>query len=276
MHKNFFLMLVSLSMLSTTALFGRLNRIRRYTVKHNYKLPIKTSSSDFLQKRASYPHIYTVTIPKSGSHLVTGCLDYLTGRHADWHNNNFLAIDKTKRFSAGHIFHSDPSIEILKQHNYKAIFVYRDPRDILVSTAYWIQNKLEYYPDFVDIKDDLSAIIDRLLSPAGDKHTWNCYKDYLPFTNDKFFLKVKFEDLVGPKGGGSKAAQVATIKRIAAHVGVPFNGKLIDYCADNLFGKPGTFRKGIIGGWKKELTADQKKRASIRLGHAIRQFGYAF
>lgn len=85
------------------------------------------------------------------------------------------------------------------------------------------------------------------------------YKSYLPFIGSKNCLCVKFEDLVGAKGGGSDVLQANAIKQIAEHVNVTLGDKKMLELIGALFGGSTTFKQGQIDGWKKYFTPTVKQ-----------------
>lgn len=73
-----------------------------------------------------------------------------------------------------------------------------------------------------------------------------------PWTQHRDVLHVRFEDLIGPEGGGAADVQRAAVKRIVDHVEAPTDK--IDVVLDHLFGKnENTFRSGQIDAWRKEI-----------------------
>ena len=66
----------------------------------------------------------------------------------------------------------------------------------------------------------------------------------------------KFEDLVGPLGGGCQEKQLATIKHIAQRMGHPINDTKALSIAQQLFGESATFVEGKIGAWKDYFTQE--------------------
>ena len=84
------------------------------------------------------------------------------------------------------------------------------------------------------------------------------YKLYLPWMRVYKFLTIKFEDLIGFAGGGDETKQKLVIANIARHLNIKPQKKLLNKVVKNLFGGTGTFRKGQIGSWRYEFTAEMK------------------
>jgi hypothetical protein len=92
--------------------------------------------------------------------------------------------------------------------------------------------------------------------------------------NYPYALTVRFEDLVGSNGGGDDAKQLATVKAIAKHASIELSEERAQEIASNLFGNKGTFRKGQIGAWKEEFTAEHKDLFKQYGGELLIKLGY--
>jgi sulfotransferase 6B1 len=85
---------------------------------------------------------------------------------------------------------------------------------------------------------------------------------------------VKFEDLIGEKGGGSLPRQQETIIRIAQYLGYKLSQADLQTIIDNLFGGTYSFREGKIGEWKHYFN-DQHKTAFKKIaGQLLIDLGY--
>jgi hypothetical protein len=85
---------------------------------------------------------------------------------------------------------------------------------------------------------------------------------------------VRFEDLVGPQGGGSRDAQIDMLRRLARHLGASVGDEDLTRIADNLFGGTFTFRKGEIGSWRQNLSADHQLQFKRIAGNVLVEMGY--
>jgi hypothetical protein len=143
----------------------------------------------------------------------------------------------------------------------RVIFNFRDPRDACVSKLNWhspenkkITNLTREYLKKVYAKisydDLLSAII------KGDKYLphdivmsdlFRCSRGLLLHPHP---LKVRFEDLVGAKGGGSTERQLRAIASVAKYLGIEATDAMS--VSRNVFDEQSdTFHKGQIGAYKK-------------------------
>jgi hypothetical protein len=95
------------------------------------------------------------------------------------------------------------------------------------------------------------------------------------FLNNPRFFVVRFEDLIGPAGGGNKEKQTETIYKIAEYIGLPITMEVASQYGDELFGDTsGTFRKGQIGSWRTEMNKDQKKWMLDHFGKELIKLNY--
>jgi len=86
-------------------------------------------------------------------------------------------------------------------------------------------------------------------------------------------MKVRFEDLVGPKGGGTDEKQINTTKDIFRYLEI--DGIDSHQIARKIFSETSvTFRKGMIGEYKKVLSTEQIYLFNKLHGDIIRQYGY--
>jgi len=88
-----------------------------------------------------------------------------------------------------------------------------------------------------------------------------------------FFLR--FEDVIGPRGGGLFSDQLATGLRLRDFLGVDMNNADVARGLITSF-RPGAslFRRGQIGGWRQEMAANTAEQ--IRLGYSrfLEAWGY--
>jgi len=160
-----------------------------------------------------------------------------------------------------HTVYSPVATSFFQQNNFKGLMIYRDPRDQVVSLAFHVLKDapnqpafLEHYPAHLVTGKSLSPLIQHVITKISPRY----YSAFLPWIHDPLFCPVRFENLVGRKGGGSTAKQVEEIKKIAAHLEVPLTTNRLGWCLKNIFGQGVTFRAGQIGSWRKHFTAEDK------------------
>jgi hypothetical protein len=165
--------------------------------------------------------------------------------------------------------------------NPKIIFNYRDPRDVIVSMINYLEGRTGAgYGNFFEFE-----IFSSILS---EMKTWEEKIDYA--LRDKSFIaseqfekslwllrhprvcNVSFEELVGPKGGGSRDQQLAAVARIIRHIG---SGQNPESVVDEVYDQDSwTFHKGRTQAWQTRFTARNLDRYRERFGDLLEQYGY--
>ena len=87
---------------------------------------------------------------------------------------------------------------------------------------------------------------------------------------------VKFENLVGESGGGTKDFQVKAIKDVAEFLQLDLKmiSLRIDLLSRELFGRSKTFRKGRIGNWASAMTEKERDLFKSHAGDLVLKLGY--
>ena len=84
-------------------------------------------------------------------------------------------------------------------------------------------------------------------------------------------LSIRFEDLVGGQGGGSRDVQLRTVKRIADWVGSDVD---VESVLERIFGKSKTFTGGKVASWIKEYSESHKDAMKEVTGELLVDLGY--
>lgn len=150
----------------------------------------------------------------------------------------------------------------------KNFLMMRDPRDQLISLASTaIEDPLKREDFLHDVLLDLIEGKQRQV-PWKPRHgatdmmwtlgTVNFYKAFLKWADEPNFCVIRFENLVGPQGGGNEEAQIQEINKIANHLGVTLTSEQVNYILDNIFGETRTFKQGQARSWVKYFTPEIK------------------
>ncbi len=147
------------------------------------------------------------------------------------------------------------------------LFIYRDPRDIAVSMAHYLAKQKDYhvlsaYMESLPPHERLSAVIcGRYPMPVYINDHYRLQGDIrsMMMTYTEWLKKplprvvpISFEEIVGPRGGGDREAQLRAVWRLQLALHVP--GSPADY-ADRFFSEDSaTFRRGRIGSYRDEFT----------------------
>lgn len=187
------------------------------------------------------------------------------------------AMNKKNKAATKHLVYTPEAEAFIKDKTYANFFMIRDPRAQLVSQArtfheHRIGGKKRSVEDIMlDIilarKENFMLSRRHLVNPNLPEHVivaisdlfWleglhGFYSRFLPWMKAENFYTVRFEDLIGQSGGGSKDMQIQEIKNIAQHLGVQLSDKKLNEIVENLFGGTGTFREGQSASWKQYFT----------------------
>lgn len=237
--------------------------------------------------------IFLLSVPKSGSHLIQKCLSLI--------NKEFGITSAQVPIS--HAGFNPENVEYLQNLSKKYQYLFlniRDPRDQIISFIHHVfgpkilnQEPVGYVKHYSVNSRNLS-FDEILLCSICFGSAWyqyfhrqcnnkvdcngilNFYKPYLICLNNPAynFCSIKFENLVGPKGGGSLDLQYAEISKICNHLKLNPTPENIKNIADNLFGDTRTFRDGQIGSWKKHFKQVHKICFKEIAGQLLIDLGY--
>ncbi|GAA4262996.1 hypothetical protein GCM10022255_103540 [Dactylosporangium darangshiense] len=161
------------------------------------------------------------------------------------------------------------------------IYNYRDPRDVLVSMINFLEGRTESgYGNFFEA-EIYSAIL-------ASKPTWEEKIDYalsdpvflghhaferaLWLLNHPKVLNVRYEDLIGERGGGSHARQIETVNRVLQHLGSREDAEAVAATVYNP--DAWSFYRGRTGGWRERFTPRNIARFRERYGDVLECYGY--
>jgi len=231
------------------------------------------------------PPIITIGVPKSGNHLLLKFIGLLTGNTTVAGSHEFVrgygqALDQqdldTRQVLAGQLLYNPDNIELMMQHNFRPIYMMRDPRDQTVSRAHWIRgHEHDHYPaQMLDcpVADTISYLIANQFDNVVDTDT--NYRKLIGWVQHPFVYRTSFEALVGSKGGGSNTLQIREADNIARHLGIRYPRRNRLKAAKELFGQSFTFYKGKIGAWKTEFTDQHKDLFKQTTGQLLIDLGY--
>lgn len=186
------------------------------------------------------------------------------------------------RYGMGQMPYSPELAAAARRRSLRLVVATRDPRDILVS---------QYLLACGDRGHILHAAVTAAPSEAEglalllEDHTDQRGRTkagiarqvdaLLGWTEQPDVLRVRFEDLVGPQGGGDAEAQIAAITNLSQHVGLPVDRVRARQIGDEMFGKGKTFRRGVAGGWRDHFDVESHALLLSRLGDRLERLGYA-
>lgn len=237
------------------------------------------------------PRVLSVSIPKAGTHLLERALCL----HPQLYRKLVPTVTLKElekrggpdglfgRLAPGqvvmaHLRFDRAYPEVLRRHQVETVFLIRDPRDIVVSQVRYVVGRDDHwahdlFASRADPREQLRLAItgDREggLRSLGERLA--AYEGWM----DAASAVVRFEDLVGPQGGGERSRQLATVYRLYRAIGVDAEDALVRSTCERLFSSASpTFRKGTIGQWRESL--DDELRSLVRevAGTSLERFGY--
>ena len=239
------------------------------------------------------------SIPKSGTHLLIAILRAFP-EIRDW--GNFLAStpsftfrelsvkDVRKRIDrfvpnelvGAHLFYDDHIAAYLSEKHIIHYFIYRDPRDIVVSEAYYLSQMNrwhfmhKYFKSLLDQESRITLAIEGLENLPGNRSYPSILHRVSYFTT---WLKkheiyaIKYEDLISTN-------KIETIQQIVDHY---LNVRSLTVNRNELTKKiihsinpynSHTFRTGKSGNWKAVFTERQKDLFKEIAGDLLIELGY--
>jgi sulfotransferase 6B1 len=183
-------------------------------------------------------------------------------------------------FVTAHCVYSPELASLFAGERMRVVCILRDPRDVAVSQMHYIKQKKRHpiHDAFIALPSDnerlLVSIRGGLLGMRELLSLDERYRQFLGWQRDENSVLVKFEDLVGPRGGGSAEAQRSTVERVTRHLGVSVNEETVPSIEEDLFGLGRTFRKGQIGGWREEFSEEHARAAREIAGPLLVELGY--
>ncbi len=229
--------------------------------------------------------LFLISIPKAGTHLlytlaeafgyVAGivCPEWPRPRHwycVEYSNSHTRAtdffIDTVRRSPFGnrhHPFTASP-----------ALFIYRNPLDILVSEAnYYHRDGSTVFGGYLSKR----SFEERLLTLIDDPWLFGSFRDrmagFVPWLEFPNVIPVSFEELVGARGGGDDAVQRRLIWSLQLKLHVP--GAPDAFAAQVFDTESATFNSGQIGSHREKLGERARSRFLELPQDFMRELGYA-
>lgn len=229
-----------------------------------------------------------VSVHKSGTNMLTqaigGSHEQIDGKvnrdEIHPHPEIIKAIKDFKRFGRSHLPYHPRYYEVLWESCGKGIFLYRDPRDCIVSWAHYADD-VKGYKGFINFEvgegkrlADLSIPerIDEILKVA--KFEYGRYVDWLDAPDDVIY-KMTYEDML--------LNRRETFQKLLDWMGEDIIKELeVEFPCSNPEqmirridpGNCNTYRKGTTGDWKNHFTKKHTELFWNTCGDLMEKFGY--
>jgi hypothetical protein len=218
----------------------------------------------------------------SGHHLTA--YDFARNGRIDWRRvRRRLCAVRNGQYVSAHLPAEAELFEILAELGYRSLFALRDPRDAAVSDMHYIasfrRHPLHQAMTALPAEERLRAVIcgmpgSRRGVPLLESMAQRLddYRGWLTAPNTR---TVRFEALIGERGGGESSVQTAEVMAIAAHVGRFLSPEEAGRVAARVWSPASsTFRRGVIGEWKRQFSDEDSKLVKQLAGDRLIAFGY--
>lgn len=200
-----------------------------------------------------------------------------------WLSHSINSLPDNTSFGS-HCLYSDKMVDLCSHSNTKIICIIRDPRSIIFSHFKHIESKKNHYlhDHFINLKNDKERLLFSIYGGElkGDRmrSIVERYADFNPWMDSPEVLVIKFEDLIGENGGGSKDTQSKVINDVSKFIGI--NNVDVNKIQSSLYGlentqtKSKTFRKGKIDSWKDEVSPELLESINEEFEGILEKFEY--
>lgn len=184
---------------------------------------------------------------------------------------------ENQQFMIGHLGYSHCFIDLAERYGVQTIVMLRDPRAVLNSFVHHVVSTRRhpmrrFFNDLSMERRYETALRGGWTGKAYLEPMANRCRALQPWLDEPNVLKVRFEDLVGARGGGEESRQVEITRTIADRLEIPEESR--SKAQDALFGASRTFRSGQIESWRKEIPASLLPEIATQLGPVLTAWGY--
>lgn len=247
------------------------------------------------------PLLFGNSFPKSGTHLLTQILAGFSqlGPVAESGLPPVLTFEgesgkprplkrilaELERFLPGDIgyghLHAFPEvIDFMRGQGKAAYFIYRDPRDVVVSHVFYvtdINNRHVHHDHYMQLKDFDERLKVSILGRPELEHPFPDirarFEPFLPWLTQNDVLSLRYEDLIKDAQGGLSAIFEHALKR-----GFIYSGDkpaaLASLAAAIQPERSPTFRSGKTGGWRDHFNEAHKILFKEVSGDLLVRLGY--
>ena len=258
---------------------------------------VRAHDSDF----AAQPPVLVNSFPKSGTHLLVQLAEGLPERinygaflasmtssfqfreRSPENAGRFIQGFVPGEIVRGHLFYDPRNVDDLARRNTVHFFIYRDPRDVVVSEAHYLREMnrwhrlAPYFRKLDSIEDAISLSITGFNPPIpgiGYPNIAERFARYEGWLSCDDCLSMRFEDL---RGEGRDEIVRRMAEFYIARSGDPAINA--DACVRSMTAhvaphKSHTFRSGQKAAWQQEFTAEHRRLFDELAGRLLIELGY--
>jgi sulfotransferase 6B1 len=246
------------------------------------------------------PAVLGNAMPKSGSHLIIQVLQGLT-RVGPFVDPGFPPVNRSEDnrklspegtlanilrmkpgdIGYGYVHAKEPFISALTRAEMASVFVYRDPRDMIVSHVFYATEMYaghgmhQYYTEQLEsLEERIDAAIGGVDTDALKMRSVAArYDSYLGWFSQPEVLCLRFEELIQ-----NQDETINCILKFLEDRGYPARMQL-DEAVEQIKAsiapqRSGTFRRGVPGSWREHFTEGNKKAFKENAGELLIRLGY--
>lgn len=263
----------------------------------------KTAQAILRWRRFSFhdaPPIFGNSKPKSGSHLLLQILNGFTHimpyKYVDTEPIRTITKNGTRKtqneilselnsvprgvIGWGYVEATEENASFLTEAGRVNYFIYRDPRDMLVSQVFFATDMHEehgmhaYYNSLPDFGERLKVAITGIdkdgLKMVSVKQR---YEGVFQWLEQQNVMCIRFEDLINNRDV-TLNAMLDEVEKTGYQIGTP-REKALSVLVDAIQPrKSHTFRSGKTGGWKEYFTEEHKRLFKDVAGDLLVRLGY--
>lgn len=195
---------------------------------------------------------------------------------------SLLSDGQTKAdFLVSHAPYSVAMEQLLKQRNDIVFFLIRDPRDWIISVIRHPEiSGVDIFgapigdKHFVSL--DIDQKIDSILNGTATYYSAReILNKFLPWAKSPICCSIRFEALLGPRGGScSEKEQLKELRKIAHALQLDVSDGALLEAFEACYGIGDFFFKGKAGAWKEYFKERHKARCKELLGDILIELGY--
>lgn len=249
---------------------------------------------------AALPPVLANSHPKSGTHLLDQIVEALPGRRNfgafyssmtssyRFRRHNLEGTIGVLRNSTpgeivrAHLFFEEELAAPLAEMNFVHYFIYRDPRDVVLSESHFLRSDHRwhrlhpYFRDAPSLDEAISMSIRGLpdLAPEIDyPNIGERFRRYAGWIGRPDVYSIRFEELRSPR-------RAAILREMAEFYAARTNLSLdVDAIAEAMQAnidpeRSHTFRQGQSGGWRAKFTPEHIRQFEEAAGDVLREFGF--
>jgi hypothetical protein len=246
------------------------------------------------------PPVLANSFPKSGTHLLFQIVDGLPNstnygvflasmtssfrfrERSPENASRFIRSLVPGEVVRGHLFFHPQNAADLREKNVVHYFVYRDPRDVVVSEAHYLREMNRwhrlalYFSKLPSIEDAIMLSIRGFDPPIAGIEYPNVaerFARYADWLQRDDCLTLRFEDMASD-------GRPAVIRRMAEFYAAHCSQRIdVEACIEKMTSsiapqKSHTFRSGKKSGWNHEFTAEHCRAFDAVAGDLLIQLGY--